>query len=182
MTSSQGTSLSYMSSRKFCHPPCGRGWNSPEYRTPKRCGKCVPKAVPPAKPLTFTTVRMEGVFRSEIHKESRSGLRKPERIVLRRDDIRIHRRFYPMLECRPASQLFFPATKDVEHVLLAVDIPKPIRRASSVQHPMSGLYACPNCKRAFKDSLCSLVFVIPRLELVTKEELDALDVHLPGRV
>ena len=47
---------------------------------------------------------------------------------------------------------------------------------------MAGLDACPNGERAFKDGLCGLVFVIPRLELVAKEEFDALDVYLPRRV
>ena len=124
---------------------------------------------------------MEGMFRSEIHKERRSGLRKPERVVLC-DDIRIHRGFYPSLERRPATQLLFSTTKDVENVLLIVDIPKPVRRASGVQHPMASLDACPNGERAFKNGLCGLVLVVPGLELVAKEEFDALDVHFPRRV
>jgi len=47
---------------------------------------------------------------------------------------------------------------------------------------MTGLYARPNGERALEDRLCGLVFVVPRLELVTKEELDAPDVHLPRRI
>jgi len=172
MTSSQDTSVSYMSSRKLCHPPCGRGWNSPEYRTPRYRNRHQFKTIPQiiqARLLTFGTVRMEGVFRSEIHKESRSSFGKPERIVLRRDDIGIHRRLYPSLERRPESQLLLSATEDIKDILLIVDDPKPVRRASSVQHPMTSLYACPNCERAFEDRLCGLVFAVPRLELVTKE-------------
>ena len=44
---------------------------------------------------------------------------------------------------------------------------------------MTGLYARPNGNRTFKDGLCGFVFTVPRLELVTKEEFDALDVYLP---
>ena len=47
---------------------------------------------------------------------------------------------------------------------------------------MASLDTCPNGERAFEDGLCGLVFVVPGLELVTKEEFDALDVHLPRRV
>lgn len=47
---------------------------------------------------------------------------------------------------------------------------------------MAGLYARPKSERTFENLLSSLVFAIPRLILVIKEELDTLDVHLPRRV
>ena len=122
---------------------------------------------------------MEGMFRSEIHKESGSRLRKPERIVFGRDDVRIHRGLYPSLKRRLRSQLLFPTTENIKHVLLIVDDPKSVRRASSIQHPMTGLDARSDGERAFKNSLRGLVFAVPRLEFVAKEEFDALDVHLP---
>lgn len=125
---------------------------------------------------------MKSMFRSKVHKKSRTGLRKPERIIFGRDDVRIHRRFYSFLESRFESQLLFSASENIEHVLLVVDDPEPVSRASSVKELMAGLYTCPKSERTFKNSLGGLVFAVPRLVFVTKEEPDASDVHLPGRV
>ena len=122
------------------------------------------------------------MFRGEIHKESRPGLGKPERLILRRDDIRIHHRLYPFLKRRLESQFLFSTTENIEHIFLIVDDPEPIRGTPSIQHPMAGLDACPNGERTFENRLRGFIFAVPRLELIAKEELNPFDIHLPGRV
>ena len=125
---------------------------------------------------------MKCVFRSKVHKESCSGFGKPERIVFCRDDVRINRGFYSSLESRPEPQLFLSTTENIEHILFVVDYPEPVCRASSVKELMTGLYTCPKSERTLENRLGGLVFAIPRLVFVTKEEADALDVHLPRRI
>lgn len=125
---------------------------------------------------------MESVFRSEIHKESRSGLGKPERLVFGRDDIRIHRGLYPSLKRRLESQFLFSSTENIEYIFFIVDDPESVRRTSGVQHSMAGLDAGPNGERTFENRLRGFVFPVPRLELIAEEEFNTLDVHLPGRV
>lgn len=122
------------------------------------------------------------MFRGKVHKESRPGLGKPERLVLGRDDIRIHRRLYPSLKRRLESQFLFPSTENIEHIFLIVDDPESVRRASGVQHSVTGLDAFPNGERTFENRLRSFVVAVPWLELIAKEKFNTLDVHLPGRV
>ena len=132
--------------------------------------------------LTFATIRMKGVFRSKVHKESCPSLGKPERIVFRRDNVRIHRRLYSFLERRLESHFLLSAAENIENVLLIIDDPEPVGCASGIEELMGCLYACSKGKRTFENRLGGFVFAIPRLVFVTKEEPDTLDVHLPRGV
>src|SRR5882757_9293218 len=135
--------------------------------------------------LTFSTIRMQRMLRSKIHKKSSPSLRKPKRLVLNRNDISIHRRFDPVREIpTPAAARTVPTMQYIKHALFAFDYPKPVRRAARIQHPVASLDArtYSNRRRPLKYRLRSLVILIPRLNRRPKEQPNPPDVHLPSRI